>query len=317
MLGTSRRTFCVEGHHYALVRVEDLKPGERYEYGVELDGEAVWPPPDYEFPPPQFRTYPKRGRAADRVRLLPRGRPERAALHPHQGRGRPRPRARRAAHPRAADEGLGPRDVARPGADARRPGLRRRDLARDAGVHPLEPRHQRAAGRDRADLRGVHPPLPRVVGRAGDPLAAVHGVQRDDLRRPRRARRLEHLGGVAGGDPRHRLVGRAHRGRADVVLDLPARREPEPRRAGRGRAAREGERAGRRRRRCCASSPAAPTASAARSRWSYHRDLGRTRAGDDRLARRARARRGRPLDARRRTSGSGSRSTPAAASTTC
>ena len=52
-------TFYVEGHHYALVRVEDLKPGERYEYGVELDGEAAWPPPDSEFPPPQFRTYPK------------------------------------------------------------------------------------------------------------------------------------------------------------------------------------------------------------------------------------------------------------------
>ena len=56
VLGASRRTFHVEGHHYALVRVEDLEPGKRYEYGVELDGEAVWPPPDYEFPPPQFQT---------------------------------------------------------------------------------------------------------------------------------------------------------------------------------------------------------------------------------------------------------------------
>ena len=60
VLGTSRKTFCVEDHHYALVRVEDLKPGERYEYGVELDGDAVWPPPGYEFPQPQFRTYPKK-----------------------------------------------------------------------------------------------------------------------------------------------------------------------------------------------------------------------------------------------------------------
>ena len=159
-------------------------------------------------------------------------------------------------------------------------------------------------GRDRADLRGVHAPLPRVVGRAGDPLAAVHGVERDDLRRPRRARRLEHVGGVAGGDPRHRLVGRAHRGRADVVLDLPARGQPEPRRAGRGRAARQGERAGRRRR------PAARVR--ARGRPRARREplelppRPRPHApGDDRLARRARARRGQPLDARRRGVGLG------------
>ena len=56
VLGHSGRTFHVENHHYALVRVEGLEPGKRYEYGVALDEEAVWPPPDYEFPPPQFRT---------------------------------------------------------------------------------------------------------------------------------------------------------------------------------------------------------------------------------------------------------------------
>ena len=59
VLGCTRRTFHVEGHHYALVRITDLEPGKRYEYGVELDGETVWPPPDSEFPPSQFRTYPK------------------------------------------------------------------------------------------------------------------------------------------------------------------------------------------------------------------------------------------------------------------
>ena len=59
VLGESRHTFHVEGHHYALVRVEGLEEGKRYEYGVELDGEAVWPPEGYEFPPPQFRTYPQ------------------------------------------------------------------------------------------------------------------------------------------------------------------------------------------------------------------------------------------------------------------
>jgi len=59
VLGQSRRSFHVEGHHYALLRVEDLEPGKRYEYGVELDGETAWPPPDSDFPPSQFHTYPK------------------------------------------------------------------------------------------------------------------------------------------------------------------------------------------------------------------------------------------------------------------
>ena len=59
VLGCTRRTFHVEGHHYALVRITDLEPGKRYEYGVELDGETACPLPDSEFPPSQFRTYPK------------------------------------------------------------------------------------------------------------------------------------------------------------------------------------------------------------------------------------------------------------------
>jgi hypothetical protein len=50
------RTFQVEGHHYALVRVEDLEPGSPHEYSVRLDGEGVWPEPAYDFPPPVIRT---------------------------------------------------------------------------------------------------------------------------------------------------------------------------------------------------------------------------------------------------------------------
>ena len=50
------RTFRVEGHHYALVRITDLEPGSSYEYAVTLDGEEVWPEPDYDFPPPVIRT---------------------------------------------------------------------------------------------------------------------------------------------------------------------------------------------------------------------------------------------------------------------
>jgi hypothetical protein len=50
------RTFRVEGHHYALVRITDLEPGSSYEYAVTLDGEEVWPGPEYDFPPPVIRT---------------------------------------------------------------------------------------------------------------------------------------------------------------------------------------------------------------------------------------------------------------------
>ena len=50
------RTFDVEGHHYALVRVTGLKPGETYEYEVALDGEVVWPEPDSTYPPSVIRT---------------------------------------------------------------------------------------------------------------------------------------------------------------------------------------------------------------------------------------------------------------------
>ena len=59
VMGSSERTFHVEGHHYALVRIEELEAGTMHEYTVELDGEQVWPPADHDFPPSRFRTYPK------------------------------------------------------------------------------------------------------------------------------------------------------------------------------------------------------------------------------------------------------------------
>ena len=50
------RTFHVEGHHYALVRVVGLEPGTVYEYSVTLNGERRWPEPDIGFPPSFIRT---------------------------------------------------------------------------------------------------------------------------------------------------------------------------------------------------------------------------------------------------------------------
>ena len=39
ILGTRERTFCVCGHHYALVCIGDLEEGAWHEYEVLLDGE--------------------------------------------------------------------------------------------------------------------------------------------------------------------------------------------------------------------------------------------------------------------------------------
>jgi hypothetical protein len=48
-------TFCVEGHHYAIVAIEGLEPGGAYPYEVALDGERRWPRAEDSFPPPAIR----------------------------------------------------------------------------------------------------------------------------------------------------------------------------------------------------------------------------------------------------------------------
>ncbi len=54
-------TWCVAGHHYALVVLRGLGPGRETPYVVELDGERVWPLPDSPFPPSRIRTRPAGG----------------------------------------------------------------------------------------------------------------------------------------------------------------------------------------------------------------------------------------------------------------
>jgi hypothetical protein len=60
VLGSRERTFCVCDHHYALVCCGGLERGAWHEYEVRLDGELVWPVDD-GFPASAFRTYPKEG----------------------------------------------------------------------------------------------------------------------------------------------------------------------------------------------------------------------------------------------------------------
>jgi hypothetical protein len=56
VLGRRARTFCVGGHHYALVVVEDLEPGSSTPYEVHLDGDRVWPEAVTHFPASRIRT---------------------------------------------------------------------------------------------------------------------------------------------------------------------------------------------------------------------------------------------------------------------
>src|SRR6187200_438462 len=49
-------TFAVHGHHFALVEVGALEPGSIQTYTVEIEGAAVWPPPDSELPPSRIAT---------------------------------------------------------------------------------------------------------------------------------------------------------------------------------------------------------------------------------------------------------------------
>ena len=68
VLGCRTRTFCVAGHHYALVVCGDLEPGTTTPYAVLLDGRQAWPLPDDPFPPPTVRT--RTGRPEEPLRLL-------------------------------------------------------------------------------------------------------------------------------------------------------------------------------------------------------------------------------------------------------
>ena len=43
VLGHQARTFKVNGHHYALLVLDGLRPGTDYEYRVALDGTVRWP----------------------------------------------------------------------------------------------------------------------------------------------------------------------------------------------------------------------------------------------------------------------------------
>ncbi len=66
VLGRQARTFQFAGHHYALVMVEGLEPGQVLPYEVHLDGQRCWPLPGAAVPPSAIHTIVPDGE----VRLL-------------------------------------------------------------------------------------------------------------------------------------------------------------------------------------------------------------------------------------------------------
>jgi PhoD-like phosphatase len=53
---TNARTFAVHGHHYALIEIGGLSPGASLPYTVQIDGARVWPAQDSTLPPSRIRT---------------------------------------------------------------------------------------------------------------------------------------------------------------------------------------------------------------------------------------------------------------------
>jgi hypothetical protein len=61
VLGRREQTFMVDGHNYALVPITELEPGGTYEYELTLDGERRWPEEGSSFPPSVIRTIDPNG----------------------------------------------------------------------------------------------------------------------------------------------------------------------------------------------------------------------------------------------------------------
>lgn len=53
----SAKTFAAHGHHFALVIVDGLQPGQQYEYSVQVNDVTAWPLPDSPFGPSVIRTF--------------------------------------------------------------------------------------------------------------------------------------------------------------------------------------------------------------------------------------------------------------------
>ena len=233
-------------------RARDRAPADAATpYEVALDGESSGRSRT-AVPAERLAHAHGRGPRADHLRLLPRRRAARAAAT-RCARTRTRGRevdalrgfALRMTHAR-------PERVAARAAAARRPGLRRRGP-------PATSRSELDGDGLVETLRRLRRALHRRLGRAGHPLAALDRPQRDDLRRPRRPRRLEHVDRVGHRDAPEGLVARRIVAAFESYLDLPAPREPLADRARATSSSTSTCARPRTRRRGCARSPSRPT----------------------------------------------------------
>ena len=208
MLGQPRATFHVDGHHYALVVIDDLEPGAVTPYEVHLDGERVWPPDDGR-PPCAIHTRNHERQARLVFGSCRVGAPQRPPYTLARRRASGGLRRRRAVGVLAAAAGR-PRAVAGLPAAARRPGVRRRGLAGDRARSSAAAATCRSRpGEQVADFEEYT----RLYRESwSDPdirWLLVDGAEHDDLRRPRRPRRLEHLRGVGARHARASRGGRS------------------------------------------------------------------------------------------------------------
>ena len=168
-LSAQEPTFCVAGHHYALVCVLGLQAAHSYEYEVRLDDKVVWPQPGSSRPRSRIRTIDP-----DRPFSLVFGSCRYATVGAVEDDDHYDFDALDAFAIRLAKTPSGdwPDALLLLGdqvyADTTSPETQefmaaRRDLSQPA-VH--------RGGR----LRGVHPPLPRVLDRSGRALAHVDGA---------------------------------------------------------------------------------------------------------------------------------------------
>ena len=113
VLGHREPTFCVAGHHYALLIADGLEPGSATEYEVALDGERRWPEPELGVSAERDPDARRRRAAAARVRLLPRVAAAPRAVRAAEGGAFRGPRVRRPLHARGRDAGRRPERTGR------------------------------------------------------------------------------------------------------------------------------------------------------------------------------------------------------------
>ena len=208
ILGVGDPTFCVAGHHYALIVIEGLQPGTSTEYDVALDGDVRWPDRRRRCRRAGSARSPM-GTSACRVRLVSHRRAARAAVAlelstDHRGRGVDALYAYAAwMVDQPPDEWA---DLAvflgdQVYADDSSPDDPRAHRRNDEPPVRSSPADAGPPGRSRRRVRGDHVVVRRVVVQGARAMVPVQRAERDGLRRPRDGRRLEHLPGVGRATP--------------------------------------------------------------------------------------------------------------------